>query len=1523
MAHNVTMMRHEAQQKLETVRNAVKTNIENHFQQLTNLLRTMKHDPVLYDVFQEFQKNDATTWNTMASRFEARMLDFAQDNGLEDILLITQDGVIVYTLKRAPDLGQNLTKGTLRDTPFAEAWREIQASQDDELITLADFAPWKPAGGTQSGFILGRIHGSKELSGYIALRYDTKQIHASIKKVWDTPLISQNEKLDFFLAGRIGGTTFLRNDLKLKKERFGDRISSPFIDKALAGEKDTVYSQNETGIMEFVSYAPVQMNGLQWVVMVTEPVEDAMGLAPKGANAAFVSQFIKNYMHHDFALIAANGMLFVNITKEDDYSTNLLDGPYRDSNHGRLIRQVIQTKRFGIIDFEPYAPSHGKPSAFVAMPVLRHGEVEMVVSLQLSLEFPQKVMHERDGMGKTGESYLVGPDKRMRSNSHGDPVGRSIEASFAGDVKNHGVDTESVRNALAGQTGIHIINDYRNTKVLSAYTQIKFEGINWALLAEIDLDEVAAPAHALLNEIMLAGLILIAIMVLIALMTTKTLVKPLQGLMQAAGKIAAGEHSARVEVTAGGEFGELGRIFNIMATSTEEQFWLQSNLAKVTGLVQACKRPQELAQQLISHLVPLLHGGHGAFYVQHAKSGRYELLGSYGFKIRKNLNASFVEGEGLVGQAAMERQTILLTNAPGDYIKINSGLGEATPMQLLIVPMLFQDSVLAVIEIASFNAFTSMHQSLMEGLQGAVGLGISNLHRNIQTQELLEETQIQSEELVNQQEELKKTNESLQLQTEELQASKAELQAQQEELETANQVLREQKTILEKSQTDLEFSQKAVEEKAKDLALASKYKSEFLANMSHELRTPLNSLLLLSRMLADNKSGNLTADQIQSVRIIHEGGTELLELINDILDLSKIEAGKMHLHVEPVPLSDLKDRLLGQFTPLATDKGLEFAIVMTQDAPAIIHTDEGKMGRILKNFLSNAFKFTETGRVEVRIEKPTEDRRLQPGEIRFASGDLSAKKVISLSVSDTGIGIAQEKLGVIFEAFQQADGGTSRKYGGTGLGLSIARELARLLNGELRLRSEEGKGSIFTLLLPELSNDQTGESNATTNPLPAMTLPFKGFGRRITDQTDQIKQAAPALVQAAPALVQETGGDFILDDREVIQAGDKILLVIEDNSKFATVVCSLARKHGFKTIAAPDGESGLALAVCFNPTGIILDRKLPGMNGDAVLARLKESPATRQIPVHIISGRENGLAALGELGAVGVLAKPVTERQLKKVFERIECANHASGGHLLVVEDDPTASLVTVQFFKSQGIHVTAVGTAKEALQLLQGNSFACMILDLDLPGMSGFELLEQITANQEVVKIPVIIYSGRDLSREEYSRLRLYTDSVIMKGEDSGERLMHDVGQFLSAMNHEPVVAVPVINEGSVFAGERILLVDDDMRNLFAMSKILQSHGLHVLLAPDGRRALELLDKHTDLRLVLMDVMMPVMDGLEAIRLIRQQERFKELPIIILSAKAMVEDRERGLAAGANAFLSKPVNTDHLLVTLREYLTV
>ena len=793
-----------------------------------------------------------------------------------------------------------------------------------------------------------------------------------------------------------------------------------------------------------------------------------------------------------------------------------------------------------------------------------------------------------------------------------------------------------------------------------------------------------------------------------------------------------------------------------------------------------------------------------------------------------------------------------------------------------------------------------------------------------QTQQLLERTQTQAGELEVQQEELRQTNEELEEQARALKESEASLQEQQEEVRQSNEelrqsneeleeqahVLEEQKIDMKKKNVELEKAQSLVEEKAKDLEVTSKYKSEFLANMSHELRTPLNSIMLLSKLLSDNKDENLTEKQEDFARTINSSGLDLLSLINEVLDLSKVEAGRMEINVEDVRLNDIVGSMERGFKAVAQDKGLELNIEIAEELPAHIRTDRQRVEQIVKNLLSNAFKFTtQGGGVTFKIARPDE-------RINLSKSGLEPDSAISFAVTDSGIGISKDKQKLIFEAFHQGDGGTSRIFGGTGLGLSISRELAKLLGGELQLESEEGKGSTFTLYLPEIP--ETGGRKLETGNLKLETRDAQPATRNSQPETRKESQVSSVKVPVSSE-------EFIHDDRKEITPEDKSILIIEDDPKFAKVLRDLSREKGFNVLVAGDGETGLHFVDYYKPNAIILDIKLPGIDGWTVMSRLKESLKTRHIPVHFMSVSEKSLDAM-RMGAIGFLNKPVTMEDLDNAYGRIESIISSPVKNLLVVEDNEAQRKAIVELIGNGDVVTTAVSTGQEAYDKLSSARFDCMILDLGLPDMPGVELLTKIRNDENISRMPIIIYTGRELDKKEKIILDEYSEKILVKGVQSPERLLDETSLFLHRVEQnlpedKKQMLKMIHDKETILKDKKVLLADDDMRNVFALTNILEDKGIKVLVAKNGKEAVERIDKNPDIDLILMDIMMPEMDGYEAMGKIRKKGQFKQLPIIALTAKAMKGDRLKCIEAGASDYLAKPVDTDKLLSMLRVWL--
>ncbi|MEH2245556.1 response regulator [Nostoc sp.] len=1015
------------------------------------------------------------------------------------------------------------------------------------------------------------------------------------------------------------------------------------------------------------------------------------------------------------------------------------------------------------------------------------------------------------------------------------------------------------------------------------------------------------------------------ILVLIGFVLNRHISIPLKRVSDLAEKMADGDlsvsllHSDRQD-----EIGVLTRIFNQMIVNlrnttqkNDEQSWLKSNLAEFTQMLQGQRNLENASRLILSNLAPLLGASQGVFYFMDSIDDQpiLKLLSSYAYKERKNLANQFRLGEGLVGQSALEKQRILLTEVPSDYIRISSGLGEAPPLNIIVLPIMFETQVSAVIELASFGPFSHLHLRFLEQLSENLGVFLNNIASQLQTQQLLEKSVTLTEELQTQQEELQQSNQRLEEQAHELEESQFIVKQSNEELQQLNEELEEKAELLEvqnrevaRKNQEVERARQSLEEKAEQLALSSKYKSEFLANMSHELRTPLNSLLILARLLADNSLSNLTDKQVEYSRTIYSAGTDLLELINDILDLAKIESGTMSLDIEQIALADLETSLEQTFRQIAQNKKLSFTVELDDKLPPTISNDSKRLQQVLKNLLANAFKFTEQGGVKLQIGIATEAAEVDNPMIAFA-------------VSDTGIGIPVDKQKIIFEAFQQADGTTSRKFGGTGLGLSISRELAQLLGGRIELVSQPGQGSTFTLYLPR-RHEKNGK-NPLTTPRPEPTTYIRTAS--IIKEVPIVENRATTVDISPSAKVLPTLPNEIPDDREIIQPGDRILLIIEDDDKFARILLDMAREQGFKTIVSLQSKQGLALAQQFKPNAIMLDIHMPEMDGWTVLDRLKHKPDTRHIPVHILSVDERQQRGL-QLGAITYLQKPVSPEALTQVLTEIKGFIERQVKNLLIVEDDPVQAQSIIELIGNGDVQSTAVGTGAEALLILRSHHFDCMVLDLGLPDMSGFTLIEQIKLEPRLLKLPIIVYTGKELSRQEETQLRGLAETIIIKNVRSPERLLDETALFLHRVQANlPSPKRQMLEQlhqtDPVLANRKTLIIDDDLRNIFALTSFLESYQMQVLFAENGRDGIETLQANPDINIVLMDIMMPEMDGYETTRTIRQQQLFRSLPIIALTAKAMPGDREKCIEAGASDYITKPVDTEQLLSLLRVWL--
>ncbi len=976
------------------------------------------------------------------------------------------------------------------------------------------------------------------------------------------------------------------------------------------------------------------------------------------------------------------------------------------------------------------------------------------------------------------------------------------------------------------------------------------------------------------------------------------LTNQVRAIAEVATAVTRGDLSRSIQVEARGEVSYLKDNINEMIRNLKDttlknaqQDWLKTNLARFTRLLQGQRDLQAVTKLILSELAPLVSAHHGVFYMMDSQESdaRLRMIASYGYRSSRKLPTSFLPGEGLVGQCAVEKVRIWLTDVPRDYIVVSSGLGAAPPTNIVVLPILFEQQVKAVIEIASLDRFTETHLSFLDQLMESIGVVLNTIEANSRTESLLTQSQSLAQEL-------QQTNQEL--------AEKARL-------------LSEQNIEVERKNREVEQAKLALEEKATQLALSSKYKSEFLANMSHELRTPLNSLLILAQQLGDNPDGNLSGKQVEFAKTIHGSGSDLLTLINDILDLSKIESGTVTLDVSEYRFQNLRNYVDRTFRHMAEAKHLGFSVELKDNLPTAMMTDTTRLQQVLKNLLSNAFKFTTHGQVSLSISL------VNSGFSSDHPNLLHADAVLSFAVCDTGVGIASDKLQLIFEAFQQADGSTARKYGGTGLGLSISRELARLLGGEIRVESAVGNGSTFTLFLPYnragFVNYDMGRQPQVRLPTPAPQVVYTAPHYSELSQPEHDSLSAITDIEAD---MEQYGSS---DDRGLVAPGDPSVLIIEDDERFSKIVLDFAREKNFKGIVTLQGDSALSLARDYLPSAILLDLDLPDIDGFTVLDRLKRDPSTRHIPVHVMSSLRERERAL-RLGAISYLNKPVSKAALQEEFTRIQKFLLGGKRSLLVVDDEQMQRDAIVALIGDADLHIVAVDTGQAALDALREARFDCMVLDLTLPDISGFDLLDIIGKDESLRDLPIVINTAKELNRKEVAKLKRYAKTIVIKDARSPERLLDETALFL----HRSQASLPEAQRRMLeeihaadggLAGRKVLIVDDDLRNIFALSSLLERQQMQVSFAENGRDGIEVLEKDPTIEIVLMDIMMPEMDGYDTMRAIRRIPKFKSLPIITLTAKAMKGDRDKCIAAGASDYITKPVDVAQLLSLMRVWL--
>ncbi|MBN4046865.1 response regulator, partial [bacterium AH-315-P07] len=1225
---------------------------------------------------------------------------------------------------------------------------------------------------------------------------------------------------------------------------------------------------SELGQAFRTSNKPIEdfVGGYRWESILHERTQDLIG-------------FRRAYEYYDLLLIDEAGNILYSVVREPDLGTNLFTGPYSDSQFAQACRLALETGRPVFSDFEFYAPSDGALAGFLTSVVVdEDGNRVGLFAMQIPIDKLDEIMSSREGLGRTGETYLVGLDGRLRS------------TASASSILDEKIETEAVERWIQSQSDgpeatVDVLNDEHlylgpnGIPVLGFYKEIRVGNVFWALISEIQQDEAFAATTTLGNLALIVSIATIFSVLLLVIPVSRQIVGPLKALSEWVDQLATGKLSyadfaiprneigdvqksltsvvdaqkrvaEQANIIAGGDFGadfvplsdedELGIAVNQMITNMREivdqatrisegdysenvetrsekdrlgralvemtitlravaeenqkQDWLKSGAAELAVVMRSEDNIDDLASGIVGFLCKYIDTPMGALYVINGDSKSLRLAGSFALTKIETLQERIAVGEGLVGQVASEEKLLRLSDLPDDYITIGSALGRAVPKSVLAMPFLHDGQLRGVIELASFNGFSDQEITFLENVADGIAIAFSSAFNRDHMQTLLHETEAQTAELKINSIDLQKGQEELRASNEELEQQGEELRASNEELEEKTEALEQQQIEIQERTLEVELARDELEKRAKELEQASRYKSEFLANMSHELRTPLNSLLILAKLLSGNDEGNLTEDQVNSMNIIYKGGQDLLFLINEILDLSKVEAGMLEIHHEEIFANALADGMHRQFDMVAEERGLTFVHEIANDFPETFHSDGQRLEQIIRNFLSNAFKFTAEGSVVLRMAVVNVDTD-------FRNDALATSTVLSFSAIDTGAGIPSEKLDAIFEAFQQADGSTSREYGGTGLGLSISRALADLLGGEIQVESEEQTGSTFTLFIP-LDRRSTGTDRTVVSP---------------TDNQPKRRSVQQATV-GTPAPIEET---FMSDDRDSVKEGDRTVLIIEDDIGFAETLFNHVRKRGFKCLIAGNGTTGLKLAATYLPSAILLDLGLPDMDGSVVLDRLKFNLDTRHIPVSIMSARDKTLEIMRK-GAIGYLTKPFEAKDIEESMSNIEDQLSSKRKAVLLVEDDRKSCEAIQSLLATDGVEITVADTGAQALKYVRENHYDCIILDIGLPDISGFELLEKLEKDSAIEIPPIVVYTGMELSAEDLLKLSRYTTKIVVKGAHSPELLLDETSLFLhtveASLPKEQQKMLRMLHDpDKLLKNRRVLLVDDDLRNSFA----------------------------------------------------------------------------------------------------------
>lgn len=1552
----VSAFRENTISKLQTTQENKTEQLEWYFSERISDISSLAENQLTIEALHDFTKAfqeyglQSAEWKATKQAYSQYLNQYRAYYGYYDVLFIANNGDIVFSTLGGSEQGTNLLTDNLKNTPFAKQFKRAL-----RRTMVFDFTQYPPAQNRQIAFLTVPLNYQDKTKGVLAFALDAGLINEIVHR-----REGMGKTGETYLVGRNEDTVTYRSD-RLLKERgqavIGANTAHPDFDKALDGETGISMQTDASGKLVLRAYTPLELPRLEWAMITEIDLNESITPMLPNADMDFFSAYVKRYGYYDLLLIHPKGQIFYAVKHTERIGENIFVDGVESSLLENAVNQAKESLNFTLTDYAPYPPANNIPSAFIVQPILNQKqEVEMIVALHLDDSAMNAIMQQTAGMGEKSEAYLIGNDHLMRSNSLLYPETHSIRASFSNPIQGK-VDTPMSDAALAGQSGYMLERNYHGDAVLASYTPIDTGLTNWALIVEIFESEAFKSIYTLQIWLGISAFILIFAILILVIRFTHRLVEPLQfinehlrnlaqgrllkehipyqskdeigeivsstekvkqgiaGTIEQAKAVAIGNYSNEVHLLSdqdelGQALAEMTKRLRRVTEQNTTQDWLKTGQAKLNDQIRGEQDIVSLSEKILISLAEYLDASIGLLYLvqqdeQHVM--HLKLMASYAYVHRKGLNNDFKLGEGLVGQAALEKKTISLSQIPDNYIHIHSGVGDAVPNHVVAVPFLYENELKGVIELATFREFSKLQTDFLNQVMPNISIAIMSAESRTQMRDLLAQSQVQAKELEAravelqaQKAEMQEANEKLITQSEELQSQSEELQAQQEELRETNELLENrthsletQQTEVERKNKDLEKASAAIKIKAEELELASKYKSEFLANMSHELRTPLNSLLILAELLAQNKEGNLSQKQQEYADTIHHAGADLLTLINDILDLSKVEAGKIDVNPEEVYINQITESIERKFAHMAQNKDFDFKIQLDDQLPVSIYTDFQRLTQIMNNLLGNAFKFTEHGEVCLHITRPSNQY--------IAPESLQTQACICFIVRDTGIGIPEDKQRHIFEAFQQADGTTSRRFGGTGLGLSISRELVQLLGGEMALRSQVNQGSEFIMYLPErLEYEAPTVQPARTPSLPSIT-PSK-------------PAAISTPIESAPDIK-------MIDDRDNIHLNDKTILIVEDDVSFASTLLDLSREKGFKCLYAGDGEQGLQLAMHYQPSAIMLDIGLPKIDGWSVMEQLKNNLETRHIPVHFLSGADHSHDA-SMMGAIGYSTKPVSMNQLVDTFNHLNHFIDADIRHILLLTNDDAQKQHLSEFLQIDNVELLLAETEMQAKKLLRTYQVNCFILDIDV--LDSMDLLKNFVKEND--QVPIIAYGNKQLSAEDSAFLHRHASDWIIKEAYSPERLLEEATLFLHKMTadlsdeHKKILH-QMHNKNAIFKEKKVLIVDDDMRNIFALGAMLESKDMQVLTATTGQAGLDLLKQNPDTQVILMDIMMPEMDGYETIKAIRAEYQFKHTPIIALTAKAMKGDKAKCIDAGASDYLAKPVEAERLFSLLRVWL--